>query len=355
LVQATNGNFYGTTYYGGNSTSACRFGCGTLFEITLQGELITVHRWGSRTVGSPSGLIEGTDGNLYGTTTGGTDIGPTEDGTVFKFSLDGKFTALGRQCLRSSCIAAPEAGLVQASDGNFYGTTVEGGRFCNGAIFQLTRSGKFTAIYSFRSQGGIDALRREAPMTQGTNGTLYGTTAFGGLGGDPGDGSIFSLFLGLPPLVEARPNFGKVGQTVGILGNDLAGTSSVSFNGTPGTFTVISNTFIKATVPEGATAGQVEVTTPGGRLSSNVAFQVLPRPPWTGRKEAKKNNQRLLKPSVLYWFRHTFLTRQAESGCDAWTMARIAGWSDISISKRYVHPSADAVLNALSKKLTQLG
>jgi integrase len=78
-------------------------------------------------------------------------------------------------------------------------------------------------------------------------------------------------------------------------------------------------------------------------------------------QEAKKNNQRLLKPFVLYSFRHTFLTRLAESGCDAWTLARIAGWSDISISKRYVHPSDDAVLNALSrmpqtndlKKLTQ--
>lgn len=78
-------------------------------------------------------------------------------------------------------------------------------------------------------------------------------------------------------------------------------------------------------------------------------------------QEAKKNNQQLLRPFVLYSFRHTFLTRLAESGCDAWTLARIAGWSDISISKRYVHPSEDAVLNALSrmpqmndtKKLTQ--
>jgi integrase len=76
--------------------------------------------------------------------------------------------------------------------------------------------------------------------------------------------------------------------------------------------------------------------------------------------EAKKNNQPAVKPFVLYTFRHTFLTRLAASGCDAWTLARIAGWSDISISKRYVHPSQDAVLTALArmpvpepKKLTQ--
>ena len=72
------------------------------------------------------------------------------------------------------------------------------------------------------------------------------------------------------------------------------------------------------------------------------AFQVL-------NEEAKKSGQRPIKPFVLYSFRHSFLTRLAESGCDAWTMARVAGWSDISISKRYVHPSEDAVLNALSR------
>jgi integrase len=72
----------------------------------------------------------------------------------------------------------------------------------------------------------------------------------------------------------------------------------------------------------------------------------------------KKQHLRALKLSgvrqfVLYTLRHTFLTRLAESGCDAWTLARIAGWSDISISKRYVHPSGDAVLTALSRLLPQ--
>jgi integrase len=78
------------------------------------------------------------------------------------------------------------------------------------------------------------------------------------------------------------------------------------------------------------------------------------------KEEAERTGQPVLKPFVLYSFRHTFLTRLAESGCDAWTLARIAGWSDISISKRYVHPSEEAVLTALArmpvsepKKLTQ--
>jgi len=66
-------------------------------------------------------------------------------------------------------------------------------------------------------------------------------------------------------------------------------------------------------------------------------------------QEAKKNNQRLLKPFVLYSFRHTFLTRLAESGCDAWTLARIAGHSSVAMSTRYVHLLEDAVLNAVEK------
>lgn len=77
--------------------------------------------------------------------------------------------------------------------------------------------------------------------------------------------------------MEAAPGFGKVGQVVDILGNSLTGTESVSFNGTSATeFTVISETAIKAVVPTGATTGTIEVTTPGGKLSSNVAFQVVP-------------------------------------------------------------------------------
>jgi integrase len=66
-------------------------------------------------------------------------------------------------------------------------------------------------------------------------------------------------------------------------------------------------------------------------------------------EEAKKNNQKAMHPCVLYSLRHTFLTRLGESGCDAWTLARIAGHSDIRISTRYVHPSEDAVFGAMSR------
>jgi hypothetical protein len=80
---------------------------------------------------------------------------------------------------------------------------------------------------------------------------------------------------GLAPFVRSNPSFGKPSRTVAILGNNLTGTTAVTFNGTPATFTVVADTF-KATVPTGATTGTIEVTTPSGTLTSNIAFQVLP-------------------------------------------------------------------------------
>jgi uncharacterized protein (TIGR03437 family) len=82
--------------------------------------------------------------------------------------------------------------------------------------------------------------------------------------------------MGLSPFVEANPGTGKVGRRIDIFGNNLTGTSSVTFNGTPATFVVASSTDIKAVVPEGATSGTIQVATPGGTLSSNVAFRVVP-------------------------------------------------------------------------------
>jgi hypothetical protein len=114
---------------------------------------------------------------------------------------------------------------------------------------------------------------------QATDGNFYGTTGEGGSDciGSAGCGSVFSLSMGLSPFVEALPNFGKAGGVVGILGSDLTGAISVTFNGTPATrFTVISKTLIKATVPESATTGTIDVTMPTGTLSSNIAFRILP-------------------------------------------------------------------------------
>ena len=108
---------------------------------------------------------------------------------------------------------------------------------------------------------------------QATNGSFYGMTQFGG---SPAYGTVFEFSTGLGPFVAESPTFGKVGQSVIIFGNNLTGSTSVTLNGAPATFTVVSDTFIKAAVPAGATTGLIEVTTPSGTLKSDVTFQVLP-------------------------------------------------------------------------------
>ena len=95
-------------------------------------------------------------------------------------------------------------------------------------------------------------------------------------GGAYGAGTVFSLDVGLRPFVQTVPTAGTVGQTVLILGNNLTGAASVTFDGTAASFTVVSDTLITTTVPAGASTGKVEVTTPTSTLTSNVVFQVLP-------------------------------------------------------------------------------
>ena len=107
---------------------------------------------------------------------------------------------------------------------------------------------------------------------------MYGLTEYGGTHGDKqgGDGVVFSFDVGLAPFVRTVPTLRKVGKAVGILGGGLTGTSNVSFNGTSATFTVVSDTYLTATVPSEATTGVVTVTTPSGTLTSNQNFRVKP-------------------------------------------------------------------------------
>jgi len=116
-----------------------------------------------------------------------------------------------------------------------------------------------------------DGEEPKASLIQGTNGNFYGTTFIGGI---HGYGAVFELSTGLGPFVETQPTSGKVGAAVKILGTKLTGASSVTFNGTAAVFKVVSSSEITTTVPAGATSGTVKVVTPGGTLSSNVAFKI---------------------------------------------------------------------------------
>jgi uncharacterized repeat protein (TIGR03803 family) len=338
LIQANDGNFYGTTELGGAYNSCDNggpSGCGTIFKVTPQGTLTTIHSFNGSDGWKPHGaVVQGTDGNLYGTTIEG---GANGGGTLFRISPGGTLTTLYSFCSQAGCSDGefPYAGLVQASDGNFYGTAAGGGTtYCfygaqGGTIFKITPKGTLTTIYDFCFSDGFTP---EAPLIHATDGNLYGTTVaggngpncsagfadgcgtafkiapggvlttlhnfantdgeivYGGLvqatsgtfygttygGGKNGYGTIFSLSVRLGPFVTTLPTSRKAGQGVAILGTKLAGATSVTFNGTAATFTVVSNTEISTTVPTGATTGPVQVVTPSRTLTSNVNFQVLP-------------------------------------------------------------------------------
>ena len=142
-------------------------------------------------------------------------------------------------------------------------------------MFNIRLDGSdFHVLYSFCSESGCDGgFQPMGGLVQATNGEFYGTTSDGGVGGS---GIVYSLDGGLKPFVAFVRSYGKVGQKIGILGQGFTGTTSVSLNGTAASFRVVSDTFIEATVPVGATTGYVTVTTPGGTLTSNVPFRVLP-------------------------------------------------------------------------------
>jgi uncharacterized repeat protein (TIGR03803 family) len=288
LIQGANGKLYGITREGGNvNDDYCySLGCGTVFEISLSGQLTTLYNFCAQQYCAdgyfPDGPpMQGTDGNLYGTTSSG---GNEENaGTAFQISTSGAFKILYTFCSQQDCDdgSLPGPGLTQGTDGNLYGATVNGGANNRGTAFQLTTSGALKTLYSFCSQPNCaDGSEPEGGLIQATNGSFYGTTVWGGqsvevcLSGLPGCGTVFSVYMGLRPFVETNPTSGNAGSEVLILGNNLTGATSVTFNGAAAAFTVASDTLIEATVPTGATSGYVRVTLPKQELKSNIAFVV---------------------------------------------------------------------------------
>jgi len=263
LVQATNGNFYGTTECGGTSSN-CPGGCGTVFEITPSGTLTTLHNFDVTDGSTPQGeLVQATDGSFYGTALYGANYAGYCElgcGTVFKLSARGVFTTL--HIFDYADGANPASGLIQGTDSKFYGTTVSGGADHSGTVFEITAEGAVSTLHSFN---GTDGYFVWAGLLQATDGKFYGTSAYG---------TVFSLDVGLGPFIKVLPTAGRVEEVVTILGNDLEWARRVTFDGREACFRVISSTEIEAVVPHDAKTGYVEVITPQRHLKSNVEFRV---------------------------------------------------------------------------------
>ena len=319
LVQGNDGNLYGTTTQGGIYNPVG----GTLFKITLDGALTTLHSFGSGDGTDPvTGLIQGPDGNYYGSVTDG---GADDGGSIYMATADGVVTTIYNFCSLAGCTDGngPESTLILGTDGNFYGTTEGGGTTRDGGqgtVFRITPSGQLTTLYRFcehptgrqghcpdsgkpreglalisngyvagTTEGAFDvttiygisqtrngfqqytrAGNTPAGLLQGTNGLIYGI----GGGGTYGEGTIFSLGVGLPGFIRTTPVFGPTATPVVILGTNLTGTTSVTFNGMQANFNIVSASEITTSVPSGATSGRVKVTTPNGTLTSNLPFTV---------------------------------------------------------------------------------
>jgi uncharacterized repeat protein (TIGR03803 family) len=264
LLQGSDGNLYGVTTAGGNLNA------GVVFKITRRGKFTVLYNFDITHGSQPFGpLVQGNDGNIYGTTFNG---GTNGSGVIFQFKPNGRLKVI-HNFEGTGGGFYPVTGLVQASDGNFYGTTHNGGPVDAGTIFRVTPQGQYTVLHKF---DGTDGKFPMVTLTQHTNGILYGDTKEGGSVSSCGGncGTFYSLDLGLPPFVSLAPLAGKVGRKIEFLGQGFTGTTAVSFNGVAANFNVISDTFLTADVPSGATTGFVTVTTPGSTLKSNREFRV---------------------------------------------------------------------------------
>jgi uncharacterized repeat protein (TIGR03803 family) len=186
LVLAKDGNVYGTTNMGGSAA-----GCGTVYSVSLQGTFRNVYTFANlqEACGPVAGLIQGSDGAFYGTTFEG---GGGSDGTVFRVTADGTESVLKRFGTAPGDGEFPSGVLVEAQDGALYGTTAQGGptNGSRGSVFRLDKDGSgFATLYGFTSntQGQKDAIYSGTGYAMGTliqlpDGNLYGTSYNGGTG-----------------------------------------------------------------------------------------------------------------------------------------------------------------------------
>jgi uncharacterized repeat protein (TIGR03803 family) len=324
LVQASDGNFYGVTPYGGKTI--CEGGCGIVFKITpegafsilhyfkdtatdgyvpepglvqgkdgalygavnldgtggaifrltLAGKISYIHEFHANVDNSypNGGLILGSDGSLYGTTPGSSAGDLYPNGTVYKLTTKGDFTPL-------HAFSGPDGdgdnplGLIQATDGNFYGVTMgttppgDGGP---GTLYEMTPAGEVTLLHTFNYDTDLSG---PLALMQHTDGLIYGATLNNNCNdSECGWGGIFTLDIGANQFVMLQSSLGAAGAEIGIIGQNLNDATAVDFDGTSASFTINSATSITAKVPAGSKSGYVTVTVLGKKVKSNVKFTV---------------------------------------------------------------------------------
>jgi uncharacterized repeat protein (TIGR03803 family) len=294
LVQASDGNYYGTAATGGATPGNSGLGFGTVFQMTPTGTLTVLHSFSGTDGTNPTGVVIGSDGALYGTTQRG---GANDAGSVFRITLSGTFTTLYSFSKNSLSEEVQPSHLTLGNDGNFYGLTAFGGSNNCGTVFQITPAGAMTTLYTFPSDSGADsgtvglilamdgnfygatqsALFSVTPsgamttlhtftdgegdpvsggLVQGADGKFYGTTD---LGGANRAGSVFSYSPGSTP--TALYSFSSILGSVSAQPGGLADGGDGSFYGT-----------IQYGGQASCTCGAIFKITPSGNLSMAYYF-----------------------------------------------------------------------------------
>ena len=280
VIQGNDGNLYGIADNGGD------FGLGAAVKITPTGNLTLLASFSSTVAlaaPTPFGnLIQGIDGNFYGT---GTSGGTNSDGALFCISPSGTVTTITSFGLSSSIEPGP---LMQATDGNFYGVTSFGGTNGSGNVYQVTLAGFVNILYSF--SGGNDGGNPQSPLLQWTNGTFYGTTSSGGTNGG---GTVFALTASgqFTNLASFGSNLYPCGSLASGMDGNFYGTTSeggasnlgVAFKVTPAGELTILVDFIgnnggnpQSGLVAGADGNFYGATSLGGRLDLGTLFRMSP-------------------------------------------------------------------------------
>ncbi len=267
VIQGKDGNFYGTTLDGGTK------GLGTVFKLTPAKVKTILHSFGTASGdgSNPTApLIQATDGNFYGTT----------NETVFKITPQGALTTLYINPPTGIVGIQPRAPLFQASDGNFYGTTFDDDTNDYGAVFKITPSGVYTLLYVFGTKTN-DGRSPSGGLVAGADGNLYGTTTKGGA---KGLGTVFQLVYDnmLQPVSiassNANPTFATLGDTITLTmtSNGAIQPPVVSIDGVSATVTHGSGNTWTASVPvtRGFPQGAAYFNIVTTDLAGNVALPV---------------------------------------------------------------------------------
>jgi uncharacterized repeat protein (TIGR03803 family) len=246
LTLGGDGNFYGTTYYGGSSEY------GTVFQITTNGTLTTLVSFTGANGSNPSaGLTPGSDGDLYGTTFNG---GSGDYGTVFQMTTNGTLTTLVSFGRTNG--ANPSASLTLGGDGNFYGTTYNGGSGDYGTVFRITTNGVLTTLVSFAATNGANPF---ASLTLGSDGNFYGTTFDGGANSR---GTVFQMTTNgtLTTLVAFANTNGAFPEAALTLGSDGNLYGTTADGGTNFAGTVFRLNVVPAFQPVSITKGTLSLS-----------------------------------------------------------------------------------------------